>query len=78
MFGKKEILLLIKGKLLFKGLFDGKHSFNLIDNQNGTTTFIHSEDFSGWLVPIFKSQLEKNTKAGFKLMNQKLKELAEE
>ena len=32
-----------KGRLLFKGLFDGKHKFELIDNGDGTTTFIQSE-----------------------------------
>jgi hypothetical protein len=65
------------GRLLVKGLFDGEHKFELVDNHNGTTTFIHSENFSGLLVPIFKKQLEHNTKNGFILMNMKLKELAE-
>ena len=27
------------GHLLFTGLFDGKHKFELIDNGNGTTIF---------------------------------------
>lgn len=65
------------GYLLFKGLFDGEHHFKLIDNQDGTTTFVQSENFKGLLVPIFKSQLDKNTRKSFELMNQKLKELAE-
>ena len=65
------------GHLLFKGLFDGEHHFKLIDNQDGTTTFVQSENFKGLLVPIFKSQLDKNTRNGFELMNQKIKELAE-
>ncbi|WP_291722223.1 SRPBCC domain-containing protein [Bernardetia sp.] len=65
------------GHLLFKGLFDGEHRFKLIDNQDGTTTFVQSENFKGLFVPIFKSQLDKNTRTGFELMNQKLKELAE-
>ncbi|CDN73143.1 SRPBCC domain-containing protein [Elizabethkingia anophelis] len=63
-----------QGKLLFKGLFDGKHKFELIDNGDGTTTFIQSEKFSGIFVWLFNP---RNTKKGFNEMNQKLKELAE-
>lgn len=62
------------GKLLFKGIFDGEHRFELIDNKNGTTRFIQSENFSGVMVPFFN--LDK-TIAGFHIMNRKLKELAE-
>lgn len=66
------------GKLLFKGLFDGEHKFELIDNGNGTTTFIHCEIFKGLLVGLFKKQLENNTKKGFELMNKSLKKRVEE
>lgn len=65
------------GHLLFPGLFDGKHKFELIDNGNGTTTFKQSEIFRGVLVPFFKKKLKNNTKNGFIEMNEKLKELAE-
>lgn len=65
------------GHLLFAGLFDGEHKFELVDNGNGTTTFKQSEIFKGILVPLFKKQLDNNTKNGFLAMNQKLKELAE-
>lgn len=63
-----------KGKLLFSGLFDGTHKFELIDNRDGTTTFIQSEKFSGIFVWLFNLQKTKN---GFHEMNTKLKELAE-
>jgi len=66
------------GHLLFPGLFDGEHHFELIDNHDGTTTFIQSEKFKGILVPLFKRMLDVNTVNGFNLMNQKLKELAEQ
>lgn len=66
------------GHLLFTGLFDGEHHFRLIDNKNGTTTFIQSEKFNGILVPLFKKQLDDNTKRGFEAMNKKLKEMAEQ
>ena len=66
------------GNLLCPGIFDGEHKFELIDNGNGTTTFKQSEKFKGILVPLFKKMLDINTANGFNLMNQKLKELAEE
>jgi hypothetical protein len=62
------------GKLLFKGIFDGKHQFKLIDNGNGTTTLIQYEEFSGLLVAFIN--LDK-TAEGFNKMNQSLKERAE-
>lgn len=64
-----------QGKVLFNGLFDGKHKFELIDNENGTTTFIQSDKFTGIFVWLFNP---KKTKNGFNEMNQKLKALAEE
>jgi len=66
------------GHLLFPGLFDGEHKFELIDNGNGTTTFRQSEKFKGILVPLFKKMLDNNTINGFNEMNKKLKELAEQ
>ena len=66
------------GHLLFPGLFDGEHKFELVDNHDGTTTFIQSEIFKGILVPLFNKMLDTNTVNGFNLMNQKLKELSEQ
>ncbi len=66
------------GKLLFAGLFDGEHKFELFDTGNGTSRFVQSEKFSGILVPLFKRQLNDNTKRGFEAMNEKLKEMAEQ
>lgn len=62
------------GKFLFSGFFDGEHRFELIDNGNGTVTFVQSEKFKGVFVWLFNPQ---KTKEGFSLMNKKLKELAE-
>lgn len=82
---KPEVLVLTKnhklswlGHLLLPGLFDGEHIFELIDNENGTTTFIQSEKFKGLLVGLFKKQIDSNTKKGFEEMNTKLKELSEQ
>lgn len=66
------------GVLLFRGFFAGEHKFELTDNGNGTTTFTQSEDFIGILVPLFKKQLNNNTRRGYEAMNNKLKELAEQ
>lgn len=66
------------GHLLFPGLIDGEHRFELIYNGNGTTTFKQIEKFTGILVPLFKKMLDVNTVNGFNLMNKKLKELAEQ
>lgn len=65
------------GHLLFPGLFDGKHRFELIANEDGTTTFIQSEDFRGILVPFLKKMLHGPTLDGFRLMNEALKERVE-
>jgi len=65
------------GVVLFRGILDGEHKFELTDNQNGTTTLVQSENFIGILVPFFKKMLDNNTRRGFESMNNKLKELAE-
>lgn len=65
------------GHLFIKGLFDGEHAFELIDNLDGTTTFIQSEKFGGILIPLFNKMLDVNTKEGFESMNKALKERVE-
>ncbi len=65
------------GHLIFKGLFDGEHSFELIEIDRDTTLFKHSEKFSGALVPFFKKQINVQTRSGFEMMNNKLKQIVE-
>ena len=65
------------GQFLVPGLFDGRHSFELVPQDDGTTLFIHKEQFSGWLVPFLASDLSTKTKTGFALMNQALKDTVE-
>lgn len=62
------------GKLLIRGLFDGHHIFELQPNEDGSVHFIQREKFSGLLVSMI--DLSK-TEQGFREMNEKLKELAE-
>lgn len=66
------------GKLFLPRIFDGEHTFKLIDNHDGTTTFIQFEHFRGILVPLMKQMLDTDTKNGFKLMNEALKVRCEE
>ncbi len=66
------------GHFGFKGLFDGEHRFFLKDNSDGTTTFEHSENFSGLLVRLFSKSLDRDTQKGFEEMNKEIKLRAEE
>jgi len=66
-----------KGKLLLPGLFDGEHYFELTRTSDGSTRFTHGERFTGLLVPLFRSTLDRGTKAGFEAMNAALKHRVE-
>jgi hypothetical protein len=65
------------GHLLFPGLFDGEHVFELYENTDGTTTFVQREEFRGIFVPIFSKMLDTKTLTGFELMNKQLKQRVE-
>lgn len=66
------------GHLLAPALFRGLHSFELTANRDGTTTFTHSELWSGLLVFLLATMLGKSTALGFEQMNEKVKQLAEQ
>lgn len=65
------------GHILIPGVFDGEHSFKLIDLGNGKTKFIQCETFGGILVPFMQAMLDNHTKKGFMAMNEALKNLCE-
>ena len=65
------------GNLLTSGVFDGKHIFELIPLEDGKTKFIQREEFKGILVPLLWKNLDVNTRWGFEMMNDKLKEIVE-
>ena len=65
------------GRLSLPGLFDGRHTFEIIDTGNNTSIFIQREAFRGLLVPLLAKSLDNNTKRGFILMNEKLKQKCE-
>lgn len=67
-----------KGKLLIGGLFDGTHYFKIEDTPDGNTRLIHGENFRGILVGPIMKKIEAATVAGFRKMNESLKELAEQ
>lgn len=65
------------GHLWIPGLFDGRHIFELYENSDGTTLFVHREEFKGWLVPLFRNMLQEQTPHGFRAMNEAIKKRAE-
>lgn len=65
------------GRLLLPGVFDGRHRFELTPTPAGGTSVVHSEHFTGVLVPVLRRSLDKNTAAGFAAMNTALKRRAE-
>ena len=71
---EKEIKWL--GKLWVPKIFDGEHSLTIKKIEENKVLFIQKEQFNGLLVPLFTNML-KNTKLGFQMMNQKLKKEAE-
>jgi hypothetical protein len=64
------------GRLVVPGLFDGRHRFELVPTGDGSR-LIHTERFSGVLVPLLKKRLDTETLAGFAAMNTALKARAE-
>ncbi|MFO7938342.1 MAG: SRPBCC domain-containing protein [Bacteroidales bacterium] len=67
-----------KGKLLFKGVFDGEHIFELQTLNKNTVRVFQREYFSGILVPLLWKKIEAPTLEGFKQMNSQLKKQAEQ
>jgi hypothetical protein len=65
------------GKILFTGLFDGEHFFQIEPVADGKVKFIQGENFSGLLVGLFAESLDKDTLRGFGEMNEALKTRAE-
>ena len=66
------------GHLLIIGLFDGHHIFELNQNQDGSTEFIHREQFSGVMVLLMKKTLKTKVAGAFEEMNRNLKSTCED
>jgi hypothetical protein len=69
------VLLRWIGRLIMPGLFDGTHQFALED-RGGHTRLTQSETFRGVLVPV-TGKIITQTEAGFRALNQALKQRAE-
>lgn len=65
------------GRLLLPHVFDGAHTLSLESMSETTSRFTQSEEFSGVLVPLFRTLLG-NTEAGFAAMNAALATRAEQ
>ena len=69
------LLLRWIGRLIMPGIFDGTHQFAL-DDMGGHTRLTQSETFRGVLVP-FTGKTISPTEAGFRALNQALKQRVE-
>jgi hypothetical protein len=73
---RKGELFAWKGKLFVKGIFDGKHIFELERTDTGCI-LTHREEFTGLLVGLVLSKVGESTLKGFTEMNLALKTRAE-
>ena len=64
------------GILGVRGLFDGRHRFELQPVVAGTR-LVHSEEFTGVLAPVVTKLLHEKTKLGFEAMNAAMKSRVE-
>ena len=65
------------GHVLFPGLADGVHIFELKPQGDDHVLLVHRQEFSGILIPFIWKRIEKTAKRGFILMNEALKQRAE-
>ncbi|WP_440995546.1 SRPBCC family protein [Arhodomonas sp. SL1] len=61
------------GRFLFPGIFEGEHRFLIEPLGEGKVRFQQSERFSGLLVSLLRSSLDRDTRRGFEEMNRALK-----
>jgi hypothetical protein len=66
-----------KGQFIVPGIFDGEHIFIIEELGTEKVRFIHKELYSGLLIPFLAKTLKQNTRKGFELMNQAVKERSE-
>ena len=64
------------GRVGLPGVFDGRHRFELVPTATGTR-LVHTERFSGVLVPLLRRSLDGGTRAGFEALNAALARRAE-
>jgi hypothetical protein len=62
-----------KGSVVVPGLFDGEHAFTLTPTADGGTHLRQEENFTGVLVPLFRSTFTA-TEQSFVAMNEALRD----
>ncbi len=65
------------GRIGFRGVFDGRHHFEVRPTSDTTCELVQHERLSGALVPFFKTMLTGPTPAGFEALNEALKQRVE-
>ncbi len=65
------------GSVGIRGIFDGRHRFDLEPTGSGTR-FVQSETFTGLLAPIVVPMIRKRTELGFNAMNEAIRSRAEQ
>lgn len=65
-----------KGYLWIPGLFDGEHSFEILEDNGGNTLLLQSEIFTGLLLLFFSGVL-KETLEEFEKTNSEIKDQSE-
>ena len=79
-----EVLVVDPGKELawvgvmgLAAIFQGTHYMQLVENNDGTTTFINGEEFQGLMIPYMTKLIDHNLARGYELMNRGLKKICE-
>lgn len=67
-----------KGHVLFPGLADGEHIFEIEPLGKNRVRHIHRQEFRGLLIPLVWRRMYKRTAQGFISMNKALKKRAEQ
>lgn len=66
------------GHMLWRGILDGEHVFELLSLPGNRTKLIHREQFRGVLVPfVWRAFLNTKMRAGFESLNHGLKAASE-
>lgn len=65
------------GSVVTRGIFDGRHRFDLESTGSGTRVE-QSESFTGLLAPVVAPMIRKKTESSFRAMNEALRTRAEQ
>ena len=65
------------GKVMHSSLASGEHIFKIVQSEENQVKLIHDEIFTGVLAPLYVPLIREATTRGFIMMNQALKDIAE-